>query len=100
MAVTLLITVQIICAVALIMCIVVIMCVVQLIRLSFLSREVHRIIDDVFEKRMAGLRSGKNYEDSIRGAQYPDIDATYDNLRWYTFWRRPSTLIVLEKEVN
>lgn len=94
MAVTLLITVQIICAVALIMC------VVQLIRLSFLSREVHRIIDDVFEKRMAGLRSGKNYEDSIRGAQYPDIDATYDNLRWYTFWRRPSTLIVLEKEVN
>lgn len=94
MTVTLLIAAQIICAIALVMCI------VQLVRLSFLSREVHRIIDDVFERRMTALRAGKNYEDSIRGAQYPDIDATYDNLRWYTFWRRPSTLIVLEKEVN
>lgn len=93
-AVFLLIAAQIICTAALIMCI------VQLIPLGFLSKEVHRIIDDVFDRRMAATRSGMSYEETERSIPYPDIDATYDNLRWYTFWRRPSTLVVFEKGQN
>jgi hypothetical protein len=63
--------------------------VFEMIRLKILSGIVRKAIDETFEKRMAGDYS----------CQYPNIDATYDGLKWYKPWERPSTLLVYDKEV-
>ena len=73
-------------------------CVIQIIRLRYLSKEIHRILDDVYERRMAGLKNKVSYDECVMSNPYPDIDATYNNLKWTTFWKRPSTLIVYDKK--
>lgn len=74
------------------------LCVIQFVRLNLLSKEIGRIVDDVYERRMAGLKNKLSYDECVAANPYPDIDATYNNLKWTTFWRRPSTLIVFDKE--
>lgn len=74
------------------------LCMIQFVRLNLLSKEIKRIIDDVYERRMAGIKNKLSYNECVAANPYPDIDATYDNLKWTTFWRRPSTLIVFDKE--
>lgn len=71
---------------------------IQFIRLNLLSKEIHRILDDVYERRMAGLKNKVPYDECVMSNPYPDIDATYGNLKWTTFWKRPSTLIVYDKK--
>ena len=66
----------------------------QLIRLEFLFRVLRDAIDEIYENRMANLGSVRKEE-----YQYPNVDATYKNLKWYKPWERPSTLIVYDKEV-
>ena len=72
----------------------VIISVIQLIRLHFLSRIIHSAIDETFENRMATIGTDR----SANAYTYPDIDATYANLKWYKPWQRPSTLLVYDKE--
>lgn len=76
----------------------IVLCMIQFVRLNLLSKEIGRIVDDVYEKRMAGYKNNLSYDECVAANPYPDIDATYDNLKWTTFWRRPSTLIVFNKE--
>lgn len=68
---------------------------VQMVRLQILSRIVRIAIDETYNKRMATIGTGENaYQ-----YRYPNIDATYDGLKWYKPWERPSTLVVYDKEV-
>lgn len=69
-------------------------CMMQLVRLQFLSKALQGVIDETYENRMANLGSSRKEE-----YQYPNVDATYKNLKWYKPWERPSTLIVYDKEV-
>lgn len=72
-----------------------IICMVQLVRLQFLSRLVRRAIDETYDKRMATIGTDRDaYQ-----YRYPDIDATYNGLKWYKPWQRPSTLLVYDKEI-
>lgn len=75
----------------------VIISVIQLIRLHFLSKIIHFAIDETFSRRMAALDSGVKHPE-FESIKYPDIDATYANLKWYKPWQRPSTLLVYDKE--
>jgi hypothetical protein len=69
-----------------------ILLIVQMIRLHFLSKLVRETIDDTFEKRMSTIGSTNDpYK-----IPYPDIDATYNGLKWYKPWERPSTLLVFK----
>lgn len=81
--------VQFVCLAALIIC------MVQLVRLQFLSRLVRKAIDETYDKRMATIGTNEDH----RKYQYPDIDATYNGLKWYKPWQRPSTLLVYDKEI-
>lgn len=74
-----------------------IICVIYLIRLQILTGEILRITDEIYEKRMSSLFNKELYYECIANTPYPDVEATYNNLKWYTFWKRPSTLIVFEK---
>lgn len=69
-------------------------CMMQLVRLQFLSRVLRDAIDETHENRMSNLGSAR-----IDEYPYPNINATYKNLKWYKPWERPSTLIVYDKEV-
>ena len=70
---------------------------IQLVRLHFLSKIIHFAIEETYDRRRAALDSGVKYLD-VQSITYPDIDATYANLKWYKPWQRPSTLLVYDKE--
>lgn len=70
---------------------------VQLVRVQLLSKAIHRVIDETFDRRKAVLDAGGKYQEATL-ITYPNIDATYANLKWYKPWQRPSTLIVYDKE--
>lgn len=70
---------------------------VQFVRVHFLSKAVHRVIDETFDRRKAVLDAGGKYEE-VTLIPYPNIDATYNGLKWYKPWQRPSTLIVYDEE--
>ena len=76
----------------------VIVSAIHTVRLHFLSKAIHFAIDETFERRRAALNSGVNYSEVKSTITYPDVDATFDNLKWYRPWQRPSTLIVYDKE--
>lgn len=85
--------------IAMAVCIVgLIICCIQLARLSFLSNDLQKIIDEVYENRMAAIKSGKTWTEIQGTINYPDITATYNNLKWYKPWERTSTLIVYDKD--
>ena len=67
---------------------------VQVLRTHFLSKVVREAVDETFELRRAAIDSGNRHHNIT----YPDIDATYANLKWYKPWQRPSTLLVYDKE--
>lgn len=70
-----------------------VICMIQLIRLHFLSSLVRKAIGNTFAKRMSTIGTANDpYQ-----YPYPDIDATYDGLKWYKPWERPSTLLVYDK---
>lgn len=69
--------------------------IVQMARTHFLSKALQIEIDETHRLRVAALESGNAYHN----INYPNIDATYANLKWYKLWQRPSTLIVYDKEV-
>lgn len=71
---------------------------IQLIRIHFLSRNLSKVLDDVFSQREAASLSGMRWSEIQQTIKYPDIAATYDNLKWYKPWERPSTLIVYDKD--
>lgn len=67
---------------------------VQLVRIQFLSKAIRAAIDITHERRMDTINTGRTWVD----IPYPNIDATYRNLKWYKPWERPSTLLVYDKE--
>lgn len=71
---------------------------VQLIRLHFLSTSLSKVLKETFDKREAASLAGMRWSEIQQTIKYPDIDATYNNLKWYKLWERPSTLIVYDKD--
>lgn len=74
---------------------------IHMIRLSIMYKLLFQIIDDVYERRMKLLNSSVKYSDvesEIESIVYPNISATYSNLKWYKPWERPSTLIIYDKD--
>ena len=71
-----------------------ILLIVQMIRLHFLSKLIRQAINDTSEKRMSTIGT----TDDPYKIPYPDIDATYNGLKWYKPWERPSTLLVFNKD--
>jgi hypothetical protein len=69
-----------------------ILLIVQMIRLHFLSKLISQAINDTFERRMSTIGT----TDDPYKIPYPDIDATYNGLKWYKPWERPSTLLVFK----
>lgn len=69
--------------------------VMQMIRVHFLSKTLSGVIDHTHELRVKAL----NDKAPLTPLPYPNIDATYNNLKWYKPWQRPSTLIVYDKEI-
>ena len=72
---------------------------VQLRRIERLTNALLKIIEDVYQKRMAAVKKNKTLDDIVRDYKYPDIDLTYANLKWYKPWEPISNLIVYEKDL-
>lgn len=72
---------------------------VQLRRIERLSNALQKIIEDVYQKRMAAVKKNKTLDDIVRDYKYPDIESTYDNLKWYKPWEPISNLIAYEKDL-
>lgn len=70
--------------------------VIQIIRISRLSDALEKIIDEIRDNRKLGVdpRSG-----DLSKLRYPDVNASYNNLKWYTPWKSTSSLIVYNKEI-
>jgi hypothetical protein len=73
---------------------IVIIAFVQLIRLGHLSDTLDVIINETHEKRKLAI---KTPGDDFTKFPYPDVGATYNNLKWYTPWKSTSSLIVYNK---
>lgn len=76
-----------------------VVCAINIIRIEMLSNNLQKIIDEVYENHMAAIKTGKTRTEIKDTINYPDIHASYNNLKWYKPWERPSTLIVYDKEV-
>jgi hypothetical protein len=72
---------------------IVIVAFVQLIRLGHLSDTLDVIINETHEKQKLAKYFGEDYTKF----PYPDVGATYNNLKWYTPWKSTSSLIVYNK---
>lgn len=68
---------------------------IQVFRLSRLSNTLEKIIDEVHTNRQIAIRD-PNADFTL--FSYPDVNATYKNLKWYTPWKSTDSMIVYNKE--
>jgi hypothetical protein len=74
---------------------IVIVAFVQIIRLEHLSDTLDVIINETHEKRKLAIKNPDIFD--FTKFPYPDVGATYNNLKWYTPWKSSSSMIVYNK---
>lgn len=71
-------------------------------RVTILHNTLMNRLNEGHEKRMDIISNfkGNSYDDLQRAVDaipYPDVHASYANLKWYKFWESPRNLVVMEK---